>query len=247
MIITKKSFMYTFISACLITISGCSNEMEENIHSGDSNDSANLTDVISLKGQELVAAALLPKGNRKMPLENYKELKGDTDIMFLHYALSNLPVDYDEVLTEYSDVYRRTNDDFKKQDILTVLKPRVDQEISEAKNSRYVKMKWNGIRLDKYDFEAKGFHQNAVSNDSNLGWKSYGYRITFSNGDAFKLLRVQDETTARLIEQKRSKYERFNLIIYAFAQEAELNKSNVTSQILHLKLLDSRGNELLSM
>jgi hypothetical protein len=144
----------------------------------------------------------------------------------------------------YSEDYRRASDEFKKQDILNALKPKIDQEIAVAKNARYLKMTWNGFRLNKYDFPAKGFPQDSLGNNSNLGWDNYGYRLAFTNGDNFKLFKIEDESKARLIEEKRSKHEQFDLVVYVYAQDADLNNKYIKTQVMHVSLLDSHGNEL---
>jgi len=230
--------LITIILACV----GCSKE--GSVNQSDNNGKPNLADVMSSKGKEQAAIAAMPQGNINTPLNQYKELTSDNDIMFTYYALSSIPVDYDKILMSYSGDYRRASDEFKKQDILKALKPKIDQEIAAAKNARYLKMTWNGFRLNKYDFPAKGFPQDSLGNNSNLGWESYGYRLAFTNGDNFKLFKIEDESKARLIEEKRSKYEQFDLVIYVYAQDADLNNKSVKTQVMHVSLLDSRGNEL---
>lgn len=240
----NKSILYLFLTTLVISISACSND---NINQpGMSNETPNLADAMSSKGQAQAAIAAMPQGDANTPLDQYKVLTSDSDIMFAYFALSSIPVDYDKVLMSYSNDYRLASDEFKKQDILNALKPKVDQEIAAAKNSRYLKMTWNGFRLNKYDFQAKGFPQDALSESSHLGWESYGYRLAFTNGDSFKFFKVNDEAKARVIEEKRSKYEQFDLVLYVYAQDADLNEKHVKTQILHMQLLDVRGNELFS-
>ena len=235
------------LSLCLTTTilsgSGCSKEGGANL-SDNNNGAPNLADAMSTKGKEQAALAAMPQGNVNTPLDQYKELTSDNDIMFAYYALSSIPVDYDKILMSYSDDYRRASDEFKKQDILKALKPKVDQEVTTAKNSRYLKMTWNGFNFKKYDFQAKGFSQDSLANSSSLGWQNYGYRLAFTNGDNFKLFKVEDEAKARLIEEKRSKYEQFDLVVYVYAQDADLNNKYIKTQVMHVSLLDSHGNEL---
>lgn len=228
------------LTAVILSGVGCSKK-----DSADANNvTPNLADAMSVEGKAQAAVAAMPQGNVNTPLAQYKELVSDNDIMFAYYALSSISVDYDKVLMSYSEDYRRASDEFKKQDILKALKPKVDQEIAIAKNARYLKMTWNGFNLKKYDFQAKAFPQDDLGNSSNLGWQNYGYRLAFTNGDNFKLFKVEDEAKARIIEEKRSKYEQFNLVVYVYAQDADLNNKFVKSQVMHVSLLDSHGNEL---
>ena len=232
------------LSITTIILGGMACSKEDSANQVDNHGTPNLSDAISSKGKEQAAIAAMPQGNADTPLNQYKELTSDNDIMFAYYALSSIPVDYDKVLISYSEDYRRASDEFKKQDILNALKPKIDQEIAAAKNARYLKMTWNGFRLNKYDFPAKGFPQDSLGNNSNLGWDNYGYRLAFTNGDNYKLFKVEDEAKARLIEEKRSKHEQFDLVVYVYAQDADLNNKSVKTQVMHVSLIDSRGNEL---
>lgn len=234
------------ITSAFMLGAGCSKQNDNNnANTADSNKVApNLADAMSAKGQAQAAVAAMPHGDANTPLSAYKEISSDNDIMFAYYALSSIPIDYDKVLTSYSKDYRYAADAFKKQDILNALKPKVDEQIAAAKTARYLKMTWNGFNLGKYDFQNKGFPQNDLSSRSNLGWDGYGYRLTFTNGDDFKLLKVVDEAKARLIEEKRSKYERFDLVVYVYAQDADLNEKYVKTQVMHISMLDKDGNEI---
>ena len=202
-----------------------------------------LAEATSTKGVEQAKLNALPKGDPATPVSQYRTLSSDKDVMMTYYAMSSLPVDYDKVLLNYSQDYRSTSDEFKKQDMQKALKPKIDQEIANAKSSPYIKMTWDQFRLDKYDFQTKAFPQHALTKDVNFGW-GYDYRIEFSNGDDFTLLKVNDEAKARIIEEKRSKGQSLDLIIYAFAQESALDQHHVKAQILKVVLVDKNGTEL---
>ena len=236
----NKFLLSVCLAVVVLSSIGCSKQDSAEATNG----TPNLADAMSVEGKAQAAVAAMPQGNVNTPLADYKELTSDNDIMFAYYALSSIPVDYDKVLMSYSEDYRRASDEFKKQDILKALKPKIDQEIAVAKNARYLKMTWNGFKLKKYDFQAKAFPQDDLENNSNLGWQNYGYRLAFTNGDNFKLFKVEDEAKARLIEEKRSKYEQFNLVVYVYAQDADLNNKFVKSQVMRISLLDSHSNEL---
>lgn len=239
---TKKSLLLICFISLIVGLVGCSKKDDAN-NTTDKSGTPNLADAMSQKGKEQAAISALPEGNASTPLSQYKELTGDNDIMFVYYALSSLPVDYDKVLMSYSDDYRRASDEFKKQDILKALKPKLDQEIAAAKNARYLKMTWDNFSLRKYDFQAKGF-PNELSNGSNLGWGAY--RLAFTNGDNFKFYKVEDEAKARMIEEKRSKYETLNLVVYVYAQDADLNEKYIKTQVMKVALQDKHGTELFS-
>ena len=236
-------------SACLLTLSfaimfasGCSKQEQ----TAENNTSA--ADVI-VQAKQAAQAASLPKADIATPLNQYKEWQSNLDVMFSYLGLSGLPVDYDLAMGEYSADYRGARDEFKKNDILKALKPKLDQEIAMAKSQRYVKMVFDNFGIDKYDFQAKAFPQSGLTSDTNFGWGSDGgrsYRAVFTNADQYKLFRVADEATARSIEEKRSKYQAMNLVIYGFAQDVDANNRYVKIQITKISLQDKKGAELLS-
>ena len=236
------------IFVCALALSaglaGCSKN--DAASSAPASKTPTLADATSPQAVEQAKVKALPQGNAATAAKDYRELAGDNDVMFTYYALSSLPVDYDKLLTAYSQDYRNTSDEFKKQDMQKALKPKVDQEIANAKGTNYIQMKWSQFRLDKYDFQAKGFPQQNLTKDVNFGW-GWDYRVEYTNGDDYKLFKVEDEAKARQIEEMRSKGQVLDLMIYAFAQDAELDKHYVKAQILKVVLLDKNGNELLSL
>jgi len=192
----------------------------------------------------------LPKADPGTPLSQYKEWRSNRDVMFSYLGLSGLPVNYEVAMQEYSKDYRQSSDEFRKNDILSALKPKLDQEIAAAKTQLYVKMVFDNFRVDKFDFQAKGFPQSQLTSDTNFGWSSEGgrtYRAVFTNADQYKLMRVADEAKARSIEERRSKYQNMNLVIYGFTQDVDTNNQYVKVQILKISLQDGKGAELLSL
>lgn len=242
---TKKSLLLICSIVLIAGLVGCSKK-DDTSNTADKTGTPNLADAMSQKGQEQAAISALPKGDANTPLSQYKELTSGSEIMFAYYALSSLPTDYDKVLSSYSQDYRGASDEFKKQDILKALKPKVDQEIASAKTARHLKMTWGRFNLGKYDFQAKGFPQSDLSNNSNFGWNDSDYRLAFTNADNFKIFKVEDEAKARLIEEKRSKYEELNLVVYVYAQDADLNETRVKAQVMKVSLQDKHGTELFS-
>lgn len=198
--------------------------------------------------KEEVARAALPKADKATPGEQYVELTSGNQVMFNYLALAAMPIDYKEVATAYSPDYARSSDEFRKNDLLTALKPRIDAAVTEAGQRRYVRMTIDAP-IEKYDFEKKGFPLNGAI------WESGSYRyfndnssykIGFSNGDAYRYLSVPGEDSARTIEGLRSKYEALHLVVYAYAQQADLSNKIVKAEIVKVALLDRKGNVLAS-
>ena len=57
------------------------------------------------------------------------------------------------------------------------------------------------------------------------------YKLAFTNGDGYSLLKV-DQEAARKIEAARSGYKDFAIIVYAYAQEADMASNQVKAQIV---------------
>lgn len=236
------SFVCMLILLC--GLAACSKNENKDNNSAQTNEVPSLADATSSKGIQQAKVNALPQGNQSTPLSQYRKLENENDVMFTFYALSSLPIDYDKLLKTYSQDYQFSTDEFKKQDMQKALKPKIDQQIANAKSSNYIKVIWGQFSLDKYDFQEKGFPQHKLTKEVNFGW-GYDYRIEFTNGEDFKLLKVADEAKARIIEEKRSKGENLDLIIYAFAQDSSLDNHHVKAQILKVVLVDKNGAELL--
>ena len=85
----------------------------------------------------------LPEPDMKKPLESYPELQSGQQIMFLYVAASKLPPDFAKLAEAYSSEYRNTYDTFRKNDLLTAIKPQLEQKIKEAAASPYAWMQVN--------------------------------------------------------------------------------------------------------
>lgn len=240
----NKNISVISILIPLLSLTACSdNDGKDN----SSNTTApTLADAMSDQGKAQAAANALPQGDKSTPDNAYSEITSGEQIAFIYYGLAKMPVDYAKVAEIYPD-YRYSNDEFKKQDILNALKPRIDQEIAKGKTTQYYKIKWDNFSVNQYDFNAKGFPQNEISPGTTFGWSGdSNYRIVFTNPDDFKLLKVEDETKARVIADKKSKYQSMHLVAYGYVQEADLIDKTVKLQIQKVVLTDKNGTELMS-
>ncbi len=193
-----------------------------------------------------VARAALPKANKATPQEEYVEFSSGNQIMFSYLALAAMPVDYKEIAATYSQDFARASDEFRKNDLLVALKPKIDEEVAKAGKRRYAKMTIDNP-IQKYDFDKKGFPVD----DSLWQSGSYryfhdnsAYRLGFSNGDAFRYLSVASEEGARTIEGMRSKYEPLQMVVYFYTQEADVSKKSINAEIVKIALLGKNGNVL---
>lgn len=193
------------------------------------------------------AIAALPNADPNTPLNQYTKLTSGNQLMFVYYALLNMPIDYDRIASAYSQDYSATTDAFKKKDILNALKPIIDVEISKGKETRYLQAEFNP-NIGHYDFNIKGFPVNTMLDINSYAFFSDKpiYKYSFTNGESFKILKVADEAKAREIESMINRtYQPGKLVLYFFTQRAIPNDLRIECQIVKLRLLDHQGNELL--
>lgn len=190
-----------------------------------------------------MANKALPTGDANHPLTDYRSVDSGNQVMFLFYALSNLPVDYDRVAQAYSTDYQQTSDSFKKHDLLNALKPRIDAAIETARQNRYVVTTTPNVPLSAYDFAKKGFVLTNLTPDSyQYFFDNSRYSFEFSNAANDGFLKIDDEEKAREIEDMRSHFKPMTLRLYAFAQEADPSTNRVKFQIVHMQLVDQAGH-----
>lgn len=232
-----------------LAIQGCGKKEGEMAVAEEAGAAPSLQQALSVETQQKAKLAALPKGDRNVPLESYQELTSGNQLMFLYSGISGMPIDYDKLASAYSNEYRSTNDGFKKQDVLNALKPRIDSEIERAKTHRYIKyISGNDRPLDSYDFKQQGFSVNdrlVLPGNYSYYNDNASYRISFTNGQQFRFIKVTDQAKARQIEDFISKHQNLTLVAYVFAQDVDPNDMIVKSEIVKLKLLDPQGNELL--
>jgi len=210
---------------------------------------ASLADLQNPDAVNKAVAATLPKGDPATPLNAYRKIDSGHQVMFMYYALSNMPAPYDEIAKTYSDEYRRTSDSFKQRDILKALQPRIDGEIAGAKNGRYVVVDQQDSRLlQRYDFEKKSFALNDFSDDRYTFFNDNSqYTLATTNAADFSAFKVTDEARAREIEGYLSSYKPLRLETYAYAQDADPSNRRIKLQVMKVRLLDARGTVLAEM
>lgn len=231
----------------LAALSACSDK-------AGSTDSAvpNLADATSPAAvtatREEMALAALPKADRTTPTATYIELSSGNQLMFSYLALSTMPIDYTDIASSYSQEYKHTADEFRKNDLLAALKPKIDAEVAGAGQRRYVKLVIDNP-IAKYDFDKKGFPlDEAIWAPGSYRYFSdnSAYRLGFSNGAEYRYLSGVSEASARTIEGLRSKYQPLQLVVYCFTQGADLSNKSIKAEIVKIALLDQKGNILAS-
>jgi hypothetical protein len=191
--------------------------------------------------------AAAPRGDSSIPLDKYQELLGGKQLLYAYYAVSSMPVDFEKVASIISRQYQNEQDEFKKHDMLSALKPGILGEIDKAKQNKYYSMRIGDNRiLDKYDFSNQTFSIPPLSDPSTSRYfgDASSYRLGFSNSKAFSSLKVADENTARTMESLRLKYDGLRLIVYFFANDTELGDTKLKAEIMHIRLIDKQGKVL---
>ena len=191
--------------------------------------------------------ARLQKGDSSTPLTSYRKIDSGNQVMFLYLGLLNLPIDYEKVVESYSNEYRRTNDSFKKKDILTALQPKIDQEISQAKAARYLLLESkDSSLLERYDFNKKSFAVKEFADNDRYTYyyDNNQYTLAKTNATQFSTLSVPDEAKARVIEGYLSKYTALRTETYVYAQDADPSNSRVKLEIMKFRLLSPTGEVL---
>lgn len=189
------------------------------------------------KARQSAASAGLPQADPQTPAASYIDIESGNQLMFSYIALSGLPPDYAAVAERISKEYSGTNDAFRKQEVLDALKPQIDAKVAAAKANRYLRYQINGqgalsaYAMDKGAFPAKfaeaGTYYYMFDNNE--------YKLAFSNGDGFAMLKV-DAAAARKIEAARSSYKNFTIIVYAYAQEADSSQRQIKAQIVRVAI-----------
>lgn len=202
------------------------------------------------KAAEAQRVATLPKADPATPSSAYLAIDSGTQLMHLFYAVAGMPPDMDQIASSLSQDYRATQDNFKRQDILKVLAPRIKADIAAAGQHRYVIWEADNQLIEHYDFEHKRFPLKPAfwKGESNFYYNdNSSYKISFKGDAKLQYLPVSDEAIAREIEGQVDKYQALRLRLYAFAQDTDLNSKTVKSQTLKLELLDKKGSLLASV
>lgn len=192
---------------------------------------------LAAKAQVKAAAASLPQADAATPTSSYVDITSGNQLMYSYIALSGVPPDYAAVAQRISRDYAGSNDAFRKQEVLDALKPQMDAKVSEAKTQRYLRYQINGqgalspYAMDKAAFPAKF----AEAGTYYYMYDNGDYKLAFTNGDAYSLLKV-DQEAARKIEAARSGYKDFSIVVYAYAQEADMGSNQVKAQIVRVAI-----------
>lgn len=236
----KFKIAFALLASVALISCGKSNEV------ADEKKPATISDAISKEAVEKAQASAMPKGDPAKPLAEYRSISGGNDLMFLYHGLLNMPIDYEKIAEVYLDSYRYTNDAFKKQDMLKAIKPRIDQAIEAAKNSRYIVWEISSpyrSALNSYDMGSQSFTIKDLSSSGYFYWNdnASSYHLQFTNAEQMAALKVTDESKARAIESMVSSNQAMKVKLYAFVQDADPSTKNIKAEILHVTVSSKNG------
>jgi len=188
------------------------------------------------------------KADRSRLLSDYKVLDSGRTLMFAYLSVDTMPIDYERIAALVSAEYARSNDEFRRRDLLGALKPGIDAEVERAKANRYYRM-IGSADLEKYDFATRSFRVGTFSgNGAGIYFSdNNAFSLNFANAQQFQNLPVPDEAQARRIEALRASYKRMSLAIYVFAAEAQLGQPVLMGEVVKVQLRDENGNVLAEM
>lgn len=244
----KQFLLASAVLAACATLASC--DKKDSSAAGDSSDTPAPTGMMAEAARQAEAQAkiaALPKADMAKPLTDYPKLDGGEHLMFLYLAAARLPPDYTSIASAFSSDYRDTSDSFRKQDLLTALKPQIDARIGEATQQPYAWMELdNSDNLSAYDFQRGGFPVNEFQQEKTRFFNdSSSYRLTWANREAVVFAPVKDEAMARVIEAMRSDYGNTpQLKVYFFAQAADLDNKHVKAVVTRVQITDRSGRVL---
>lgn len=239
-------YRVSILAVCMIGLAACGNNGSAGTSSGQKLGPPSVNPQALQAAAAKAAVAALPKPDPSVPLSQYSEITGVGQLGELYTAFAALPVDYDNLAQRLSKDYQSTNDQFKKHDILSALRPTIDAQIAAFKAAPYVYYRGNAS-LNHYDFNTQSFPVTGLPSDSServyFNYDQY-YTLSIVNGSDFSHYKVTDEQAAKKIESWLAGY---NNVAYAkeylFCFGVDLNTRAVKAQIVKIELFD-RGNNL---
>lgn len=256
----NKKHSITTALLMVLLMSACSKKEEASAQTDGAEKTSESADFIDpaaaaaneLMGENAHQANTVSSASRfdpNKPFDTYPEIKGGQQLMFQYVAASGLPPDFSKLAEVFSQEYRRSNDSFRRNDLMQALKPQMEQLVAAAKAEPYGWLVVNSPELGAYDFERKGFPIGSLQNHGVLHFndEAYTYGITWSNAEQMAFAPVENETTAREIEANRSSYNKSPYVkVFFFSEGADLNGEDVKGRITQVQIVDRSGRILVS-
>lgn len=242
----KKTRICLLAIVSAATLSACGKKSETPASPDAATATAGALGEAAAKAAETAKVNALPKPDLGKPLSEYQELKGGQQLMFMYVAASRMPPDFEKMAETYSREYRETSDTFRQHDLMTAIKPQLEQGIAQATAAPYAWVSLENTSLQPYDFERKGFAVDEFSGSTVRYFNDASYyRYSWVNKDQLLFAPVADENVARELESMRTKWNnKPQLKVYFFAQSADLNNNWVNAYVTRVQITDKTGKVL---
>lgn len=184
-----------------------------------------------------------------VPLDRYVEVADSSedmkpqqgfDLVALNAAVSQvdsaLPVDFEVLANSTSKEYFKTQDAFKKKELLATLKPKLEERIGYFQANPYIATVYNySNNIEAYDFNRGGFPVNVFkgnrflyAGDTGYGNSGLMYGFNVKNEAEATFFPVSNEELAKRIETMRTSGETPRLKAY-FTAETKPKSNNATA------------------
>ena len=188
--------------------------------------------------------------DRSTPVDKYQPLANGTQIFYAYMALSGEKPDYEPIAIHLYSLYKDEQDQFKRRDLLEAATQVIDEEIQKAKGSRYFVMK-TPTALGPYDFASKSFPINAITEDGmsfSFSGPASSYSLAFNNAAAYSAVVVEDENTARALEEIRATTGGlYTMKLYFFAAGVQSGTRVLRVEITKVEMLDDKGRIIITI
>lgn len=210
-----------------------------------------------------------PKAATNAPLEQYVEVSNGIsnftpdqgfELIAFNAAISqvdpNLPPDFDLLARLSSKDYDRTQDAFKKRELLAALQPKLEERMAHFQANPYIATVFSyKNNIEGYDFTRRAFPVNVFKAERMLfAGNGLLYHYDLKNEAVTSYFPVPDEALAKRIETLRTSGNTPRLKAYFAAERKPVNSNasafhhyftnDIPLTVTHLQLVDRDGTVL---
>lgn len=193
-----------------------------------------------------IASPAVPDANT--PAAAYKLIDSNLNLLYIYYAFSGMPIDYEAIATESSQEYRSTSDGFKRQEIMAALKPKIDTQLQEVKTGRYFTVKTNDRALGHYNFDSKSFPVRGITESQYLTYSDIAnhasqVKASLSNSAIFMNYKEENIDKAKALEARVAQGKAAGPSkLYLFVRDTESASGKLINfEILRIEIQDRDG------
>jgi hypothetical protein len=192
--------------------------------------------------------------NPRTPDTDFLQLTSAAQVAELYFALSGDDPDYIKLTEMVDPTYSSLQNEFDKRDAVAKNRPLIDKAIEKLKGHHYFRFtigNMSPLPLEHYNFAMRSFHLTTLppGSGSYLYFDGPGYvtHLGVTNADDYQMLKIQDESKARAIENMLSKPLSSDVVYYLYANDTSNTAAGslliVECQIVHV-VLHANGQTL---